>query len=321
MEKLVLSIFAFGAAGVLFAQGLEGIRRPFVEQTSLFRVAVEEVIIPVAVIEPSGTLVPHLQRHQFRLYEDRIEQKITHFGESDFPFSVALLLDTSQSTVPFLSQIQEATVEFITLLRPDDELMVLSFDDQVRVESEFCQDKQEALQAVQNLRTGASTSLYHAVCTGLAWMSHASQVRKAMVIFSDGIDWSRFSSREESFGAAESSDVVIYPIYFSAAPPQAGPRFHPAESERVASLKRYSQQAQAYLQRLAQITGGTFHVASSPQQLQKAFREIASQLRVLYSLGYAPLRRDPPGGYRHITVEVDVPGVRVRHRQGYHAGP
>src|SRR5258708_36709801 len=129
----------------------------------VIRVNTTLVTIPVSVMDRDGRYVPNLNKEDFRLWEDGVEQQVAFFSSVDEPFSVVLMIDTSGSTRFRLEDIQDAAINFVNQLRPDDKVMVVSFDDQVRVLSEFTSDRSRLRDAIRRTETGNGTRLYHAV--------------------------------------------------------------------------------------------------------------------------------------------------------------
>ena len=178
-------------------------------------VDVDLVNVNVVVTDAAGRYLTWLTKENFRIYEDRVEQRITHFSPVDAPFSVGLLLDTSYSTVNRLAQIQDEAVRFIDQIHADDEVLVISFDDDVHLDSDFTSSKQSTEGAIKRTRTGGSTQLYEAVYLALQQKLRHRPDRRAMVLFTDGVDTaSPTSTRSETIELAKEADTLIYPIFF-----------------------------------------------------------------------------------------------------------
>ena len=283
----------------------------------------------------------------FKIYEDKVEQKITHFSPVDAPFSVGLLLDTSFSAVDKLARIQDEAIQFTGLIDPDDEVMVISFDDEVHLETDFTRNKHAVERAIKMTRTGQSTQLYEAVYLALHDKLRKRRDRKAMVLFTDGVDTSSpTSSAKETIEVAKEADVVIYPIYFdtrrdverssrspfpTGRPPGTGPQLpipgrvpidprNPRQrDEDEQQLNMEYERGRSYLHNLADVTGGTVYVADRLENLGNAFSKIAAELRSQYSLGYISTNQKKDGKYRKVTVKIDLPGCIVKAKKGYYA--
>src|SRR4030095_12269501 len=97
--------------------------------------------MPVTAMDRDGRYVPNLQKEDFRIWEDGVEQQVAFFASVDKPFSVVLMLDTSPSTHLRLEDIQDAAISFINQLRPDDKVMVMSFNNEIKVLSDLTTDR------------------------------------------------------------------------------------------------------------------------------------------------------------------------------------
>jgi len=183
------------------------------------------VTIPASVIGRDGRYIPNLKKRDFRLYEDGVQQDIANFNSVEVPFNVILLLDTSSSTKFRLEDIQAAAKAFVKELRPEDQVMIVSFDSSVYVLSDFTSDREILCNAIDRTRTGGSTKLYEAVDLSLSeWMAPING-RKAIVMFTDGVDTSsRRSTARSTIKLVEESDVLIYPVRYDTEfdDPQAG---------------------------------------------------------------------------------------------------
>jgi VWFA-related protein len=312
-------------------------------------VDVNLVNINAVVTNASGNYVLDLKKDNFKIYEDKVEQQITNFSPVDAPFDVALLLDTSFSAVDKLPRIQDEAIQFVNVLDPDDEVMVISFDDEVHLETDFTRNKNAVERAIKMTRTGQSTQLYEAVYLALQEKLRKRRGRKAMVLFTDGVDTtSPTSSASETIELAKEADVVIYPIYFdtrrdverhsrSSSPfptgrvPGTGPqlpipgrvpidtRSPRQRDEDERQLNMEYEGGRSYLHTLADVTGGTVYVADRMENLGAAFSKIAAELRSQYSLGYISTNQKKDGKYRKVTVKVDLPGCIVKAKKGYYS--
>ena len=312
-------------------------------------VDVELVNVNVVVTDADGRYLTHLQKENFRVYEDRVEQQITHFSPVDAPFAVGLLLDTSSSTVNKLARIQDDAIDFVRQIHVDDEVMVISFDDEVHLQSDFTRNKQATERSIKRTRTGGNTQLYEAVYLGLEQKLRHRRERKAMVLFTDGVDTaSPTSSVKETIELAKEADTIIYPILFDTRydadlmsgnprpplgrgggtvgiPTGGGTiglplprRRHPSRFPTGRGRRNQDYEiGRSYLARLAKTTGGKLYVTKDLLNLSHAFRQIAAELRSQYSLGYSPTNKKKDGRYRKIKVVTNLPDVTVRSKRGY----
>src|SRR4051794_28098394 len=134
-----------------------------VDAGDVIRVSTTLVTIPVSVMDRDGRYVPNLQKEEFRIWEDGVEQDVAFFQSVDKPFSVVLMLDTSPSTEFRLEDIQDAAITFVNQLRRDDKVMVVSFNDDIKMLSEFTSDREKLERAIRYANTDDGTRLYDAV--------------------------------------------------------------------------------------------------------------------------------------------------------------
>lgn len=314
------------------------------EEDFTLQVDVDLVNVNVAVTTPSGNYLADLKKENFKIYEDKVEQRITNFSPVDAPFAVALVLDTSSSTEGKLARIQDEAIRFVKQLHPDDEVMVISFDDEVHLETDFTQNRNAVERAIKRTRTGQATQLYEAVYLALQEKLRKRRERKAMVLFTDGVDTaSPTSSAKETVQTAREADALIYSIFFDTRDDmrrltrgpypggQPNPRFpvpgrvpvdprgprQRDEDERQIEMEY--QRGRSYLHDLAEATGGTLYDAEGLDSLGDAFAKIAHELRSLYSLGYVSTNKKKDGRFRKLAVKVDLPNTIVKAKKGYYA--
>jgi Mg-chelatase subunit ChlD len=174
------------------------------------------VSIPVAVMDRDGKYIPDLTKDNFRIWEDDTEQKVAYFASTEKPFTVVLVIDTSASTRFKVEEIQDAAIEFINQLRPDDKVALISFDDKIRGRDQQPTTNRAAVRdEILKLRIGGGTRLYDAM--DLVINQYLSKIdgRKAIVLFTDGVDTtSKNASYQTTLQDAEENDALIYPVEY-----------------------------------------------------------------------------------------------------------
>ncbi len=288
---------------------------------NIIRVDVSLVTVPVMVTDKSGNHVPGLRAGDFRIFEDGAAQQIDRLIPEAEPFHVALMLDRSGSTRLQFGDIQSAALAFADALRPQDRLMIVSFDTSVSYHSGFTADRNRIGVAI--METGAAnqrTGLYDAIDRVLTEQFDRLPGRKAIVLFSDGVDnASQRMERGTTLSRIEKSDVVVYPIQYDTRDGIPDRLPLPAAQTPVAFNTLYKRAVQ-FLGDLSKRSGGCRYQAGSIDTLNAAFSQIASELPLQYTLCYYPARVSRAGSYHRIRVTVDRPGVKVRSRTGYRAG-
>jgi Ca-activated chloride channel homolog len=290
------------------------------------------VQVPVVVKEKGGRYLTDLRKDDFMIYEDGARQAIEYFGTSEEPFNVALLLDSSGSTADQLQQIKSAALAFIDNLRPQDRVMLVEFNDSVRVLAELTNDREQLRRAIADIQPGEYTQVYEAVYTAV-WERLADiEGRKAVILFTDGIDnASSEIVQEDTLDAViESEDVIVYPIRYSTradverrlekkfnAERLINPQKAEADQQKaMIELDQAYRQADEYLDEMARLSGGVVERADQITDLKGALARIADELRKQYWLGYYPPNEKKVES-RRITVRVSRPDAIVRARPGY----
>jgi VWFA-related protein len=304
------------------------------------------VTIPVRVLDRKGRFIVGLRQENFQVFEDNAPQEIAYFNNEAQPFTVALVLDMSYSTTFKISEIQSAAISFIDQLRPEDKVLVISFDEEVHMLCEATSDRARIYRAIRSTKIATGTSIYDAVSMTMNDRMRTIKGRKAIVLFTDGVDTtSRRSNDLENLRDALELDALIYPIRYDTyadvqrmksgsvlglpgstpKPPTSGSPFPtslpPVPAVRTSNDKGTTaaeyQAAEDYLNQLAVRTSGTIYLASTVGNLNQAFTKIAGELREFYSIGYYPAKEGAPGKTHRIKVKVDQPNVAVRARDSY----
>ena len=306
----------------------------------IIRVATQLVSIPVRVMDRKGRFVGGLGKENFNVFENGKEQEVALFSNENEPFTVALVLDMSYSTKFKIGEIQSAAIAFIDQLRPQDQVIVVSFDENVHVLCETTNDRKEIYRAIKSTKIATGTSLYEAV--DLVMNSQLRQIegRKAIILFSDGVDTtSRRAHDLNNLHDAMELDSLIYTIRYDtfadvqrmkngpvvqepkiSIPGQGGsplPSMLPTimtPSSQGTTAAEYEKAAE-YLEQLALRTGGRRYDALTLGNLADAYSKIASELREFYSVGYYPNEEREPGKTSSVKVRVDREGVVVRSRE------
>jgi VWFA-related protein len=312
-----------------------------VDAGDVIRVNTTLVTLPVSVMDRGGRYIPNLRKEDFRLWEDGVEQDVAFFASVDKPFSLVLMIDTSASTRFRLEDIQDAAIAFVNQLRPDDRVMVVSFDDRVRVLSEFTTDRYRLRNAIRQTETGSGTRLYDAVDLVINQRLTSVNGRKAICLFTDGVDTtSRHASYQSNLRDVEELDALVYPVQYDTYSDMGGGGGGggwPQNGDILGQIfggifggkggghggggsgtSRHDYSlASRYLHDLADKTGARSFEADSTQNLSYAFGQVAEELRRQYSLGYYPKSPAQAGQRRYIRVRVNQPNLAVRTRESY----
>jgi len=274
------------------------------------RVDVPLVLVPATVTNRFGTPVTSLNRENFHVFEDNVEQKITYFAQEDAPVSVGLVFDSSASMRNKMRKSWEAASTFLKTANDKDEFFLVEFNDRPKLSVSFTNDSSEIFKGISHARSLGRTSLLDAIQLALVQMKRARNSHKAIVILSDGGDnRSRHSAREIKSALLE-SDVQLYAmgIFDSADEKHRSP-----EEVNGPSL----------LAELAHKTGGSAFPVGSIADLPEISAQIGNELRAQYLLGYSPVNEARDGKFRQLKVSLDppveMPPLQMHHRQGYYA--
>ena len=262
----------------------------------VLRINANLVSVPVTVINRQGQYVVDLHQSDFRIYEDGKEQTIAHFSNVDRPFSVALLIDTSGSTAPFLDQIKGAAKAFVEQLRPSDTLRPIYFHGEIVSLTKVGMNDRGLLNAaIDQMEPGPvlmGTRLYDAVDFALGVLKPES-ARKAIILFTDGENTWGKATMKSTLKEAEESDIIVYTLQYGDLPPDK------------------------YLQQLADKTGGRYFKAGDTNAIRASFAGVAEELRRQYLIGYYPKEPAQRGQQRKIKVKVNRERVAVRARRSH----
>ncbi len=325
--------------------GDEQVRDASGDEDEVIKVNTQLVSVPVRVMDKKGRFIGGLQKENFTVIENGVEQEIDLFSNEHQPFTVALVLDMSYSTTFKIAEIQNAAIAFIDQLRPQDKVMVISFDEEVHMLSEATSDRNQIYRAIKSTRIATGTSLYEAVDLVMNERLRQIEGRKAVILFTDGVDTtSRRSNDMRNLSDAMELDSLIYPIRYdtfadvqrmkgrstnTGPPPIRIPIPQQSDnklpfpipsvgvpSSQGTTVEEY-QKAAEYLDQLAQRTGGRIYEASTLVNLSDAYTKIASELREFYSIAYYPRDDRVSGKTANVKVKVDQTGLVVRSRETF----
>lgn len=259
---------------------------------------VNRVILWVSAVDNDGSLIGDLEKTDFRILEDGVEQKVIDFYHETRPISLAILIDTSGSMKDKIKEVHAAAGAFAASLREIDEALVIDFDDNVFLIQELTSDRDALQEAISSTEPLGATSLYDAIHAAYRKIG-TIEGRKAIVLLSDGEDTSSQFGYKRVLEEAKSNNTMIFSIGLGGG---AG------GAPRRDVLKEFSEN-----------TGGQTFFVKKPEQLAEAYDRIAEVLGKQYYLSYSTTNEIWDGHWIKIKVENDRPGVEVRARRGYFA--
>lgn len=260
-------------------------------------------------------IIPNLKKEDFHILENEQEQKIAFFSaEKTLPITLGLMIDTSGSEQNRLPAEQDAASRFLgQVMRKGDEAMVISFDLDVDLLSDFTEDHAQLHRAINHAQINAAgpmvtpgtlpsgpdgTHMYDAIWTACGEKLATEAGRKALVIITDAEDFGSKVNVNEAIEAAERTNTVVHFLLVH----DPGQGWRPDIAHKIADQ-----------------TGGRVIEVSSEKHLQEAFDQISEELRSEYTLGYYPTNAARDGTFRKIKVETTDKELKVLARKGYYA--
>jgi len=320
---------------------------PVNDDDEVIKIETNIVTMPVSVLDRDGRFISGLQERDFKIFENGVEQKVEFFQSVEQPFTVILMIDVSPSTQFKIDEIHRAAFTFLDQLRPAEQVMVIAFDEKVRVLSPVTSNRNMLRNAIRQAQFGEGTGLYDAVDYVIDTQLRHIQGRKAVVLFSDGVDTtSNRANHDSTLREIEEIDSLFYTIrYDTSNDAYAGNSGggYPQQRRRVSigdilagilmggnvgiggggsrgQTPAEYEKGKRYMQMLSQSSGGRSFDALSMYNLDAAFAGIAEELRRQYSLGYYPEVVGKIGERKQIKIRVMRPGVVVRAKNSYIVG-
>ncbi len=282
-----------------------------------------------SVVTKREKLITDLMKEDFKVFDDGAQQQIIDFSQpTDLPLRIGMVLDTSNSIRERLKFEQDAAIDFLfnALRRGKDQGFLMTFDDGPQIIRDFTGDTGELRDTILKQRAGGGTALYDAIYAASNHLLNNSplppglnpDVRRVLVVISDGDDNSSSRSRGESVEMAQRAGVIIYSISTSTEWVSAEEEKDPAK--RI-TRKYQKTEGDQVLEQLALETGGRVFFPYKVDDLGQSFLDIGDELRHQYALAYSPSGRSADGKYHTIRVQADRKDVIVRARKGYFSVP
>ena len=274
------------------------------------RVDTTVVLIPVAVTDPMGRFVTGLEKENFKLNEDKVEQEIAQFSSEDAPLSIGIVFDTSGSMGAKLQKSREAVRQFLKTSNPEDEFFLVQFNDRPELSVAFTSEPEDVLSRLTFLQPKGRTALLDGVYLAMSTMKKARNGRKAILIISDGGDNSSRYTETEVRNRVREADVQVYAIGIFE--PMSGRGRTPEEMAGPGLLAEVTEQ-----------TGGRHFAVDNLAELPDVAAKIGLELRNQYVLGYNPKNPARDGKYRRVQVRLvkttGLPPLKALFRNGYYA--
>lgn len=280
-----------------------------------FRTEVEQIVLYASVYDKDSTLVADLEKEDFTIFEDRIQQEITYFGRDDVPSTLGVVIDSSGSMRDKFDLVNEATRLFLSKNNPENELFFVAFKDEVRLEQNFTRDVEDIYDALDNVIISGGTALYDAIYLAVDKALQGNEPKKTVIVFTDGEDKDSYYAHQELIEKVEESDVQLYIVAFLDSDlSKSGGFFGVFKSAR--------EKIQQKIRDIPKSTGGEAFFPDEISQLNEVFHSIAYELRNQYRLSYVSSNTTRDGTWRRTDVVVKDAkerGLKVRAKKGYFA--
>jgi VWFA-related protein len=274
------------------------------------RIDTNVVLIPVTVTDPLNRFVTGLDQDVFRVFEDKVQQKLISFGSEDAPLSIGIVFDTSGSMGAKLEKSRQAVAEFFKTANPEDEAFLVEFNDRPELVNPFTHDMAEIQNRLTFTQSKGRTALLDGIYLALHTMKKARNPRKALVVISDGGDNSSRYTESEIKNLVREADVQIYAI-----------GIYEPMSARGRTPEELA--GPGLLSDISEPTGGRHFVVDNLADLPDVAAKIGVELRNQYVLGYSPSNQARDGKYRKVSVKLvqprGLPQLHAYWRTGYYA--
>jgi Ca-activated chloride channel family protein len=281
---------------------------PAPQGTGKISLNVNLVVLHTSVLDDRGKFVEGLTQDNFRVYEDKVEQKLSIFKREDIPVSMGLVIDNSGSMRDKRPRVNEAALTLVQNSNPQDEAFVVNFNDDfyLDLDKDFTNSIPELKEALERIDARGSTALYDAVIGSLDHLKKGGKEKKVLLIVTDGEDNTSRNSLEKTIREIQRTDTVIYTIGLLG-----------QESKKSAKTARKA------LVAIAQASGGVAYFPENVEDVHTICEQVAHDIRHQYTLAYYPSNSTRDGSFRSVHVDVIPPRghgkLLARTRNGYYA--
>ena len=276
----------------------------------VFRTDTRVVVCNTTVVDKNGHLVTDLNRDNFAVYENGVQQKIADFKREDVPVSLGLIIDNSGSMRTKRAGVEAASLALVRDSNPDDEVFVVNFNDEPFLDlpnqKNFTNNIQEMEEALTRIDSKGGTAMRDAIRISIDHLlEKANREKKVLVLVTDGVDNASIIKQEKIIRVAQQSGVLIYAVGL-------------LEDEDRSDAGK----AKHELTQLAETTGGEVYFPKDVAEVEPIAHIVAHDIRNQYTIQYTPSNSNMDGTFRQIKITVNAPGhLTVRTRSGYYATP
>ena len=292
------------------------------EDNYTLTVELELVNLDVVVTDKRGNFIPNLGQRNFKIYEDKIEQKISNFSPTQAPLTIVLLIEFSRTFGYFYDDVVQPSAMFIDMLRPDDWAAVVAYDLRPEILADFTQDKRELYGALSRMRIASfsESNLFDALKDTLDRLDEVDG-KKAVLLLSTGVDTFSKITFDTMLKRVRTTNAVIYCIGMG----QYAREYFDSHGMMGSIARLDFLQADNQLNTFARFTGGKAWFPRFQGEYPNILQQVGIELRNQYSLAYAPTNSTKDGKFRKIRVDIvdengnSVKNLVVRTKEGYQA--
>lgn len=272
------------------------------------KVDVSLVVLHTSVLDDRGRFVDGLKQENFRVLEDKVEQKMSVFKREDVPVSMGLVIDNSGSMRDKRPRVNEAALTLVQSSNPNDEAFVVNFNDDyyLDLDKDFTNSIPELKEALERIDARGSTAFYDALIGSMDHAKKGHKDKKVLLAVTDGEDNASRNTLEKTIREIQKSNVVIYTIGLF-----------------TDEDKKNRKKATRALKEIADASGGVAYFPENVADVHSICEQVAKDIRNQYTLAYYPSNARKDGTYRAVQVEVIPPRGRgklvARTRNGYYA--
>src|SRR6266702_2237131 len=265
------------------------------QEGSKIKVDVNLVVLHTTVVDDRGKFVDGLKQENFRVFEDKVEQKLSVFRREDIPVSMGLVIDNSGSMRDKRPRVNEAAITLVEASNPQDEAFVVNFNDDfyLDLDKDFTNSIPELKETIERIDSRGSTALRDAILGSLDHLKKASKDKKVLLVVTDGEDNASRNYLEKMIREIQKTDTVIYTIGLLGQ-----------------ENKKEAKRARKVLEEIAVASGGLAYFPENVDDVHNICEQVAHDIRNQYILAYYPTNTNRDGTFRAIHVEVSPPHVR-----------
>jgi VWFA-related protein len=300
-----------------------------VPDDQVIRVNVELVQVDVQVLEKkTGRTVGSLNKEDFQLYEDGVQQHIAELSRDQLPLSVVLLFDLTWTVSPVLKPLAAGALEALQHLKPEDEVAVMVYAKSAHLLQDFTTDREQVVAAIERaseMESSEPAFFNEAVFEASAQLGKATnpKSRRTIIWLTDNvpnIPSSAQHSEKDAFREVFETGTVIFALLERSGLSDA---FTVAYSKNplLAPFRMHDPPGDVY--KYAERTGGEV-MKSSKDEVSAKLAQVIDEIRTRYTIGYYPSVKQPKGKFSEIRVRIKAETAKregpllVRTKKGYY---